>query len=67
MNILPKGVFKNQISKGEILGSSYSHCAVVGSEKVTVVSFDVLIDCLYVSCNWTLNFFLTLSTENERF
>ena len=49
MNILLKGVFKNQSSKGEILGSSYSHCEGIVSEKVTVVSFDIFIDCLYVS------------------
>ena len=49
MNALPKGVFKNEISNGEILGSSYSHCEGIGSEKVTVVSFDIFIDCLYVS------------------
>ena len=46
MNIIPKGVFENQITKGEDLGSSYSHCAEVGSEKITVVSLGVLIDCL---------------------
>ena len=34
MNIIPKGVFENQITKGEVLGSSYSHCAEVGSEKL---------------------------------
>ena len=51
LNIIPKGVFENQITKGKDIGSSYSHCAEVGSEKVTVVSFDLLIDCLYISCD----------------
>ena len=58
MNILPKGVLTNQCSKGEILGSSYSCCTKVGSEKVTVKSFKILIDYLYTSSDWTLNFFL---------
>ena len=46
LNIIPKGVFENQITKGKDIGSSYSHCAEVGSEKNTVVSLGVLIDCL---------------------
>ena len=46
MNIIPKGVFENQITKGEDLGSSYSHCAEVGSKMVTIVSLDLLNDCL---------------------
>ena len=46
MNIIPKGVFVNQITNGEVLGSSYSHCAEVGSKKIAIVSFGVLIDCL---------------------
>ena len=46
MNIVSQGVFINQISKGEVLGSSYSHCAEVGSEMVTIVSLDLLNDCL---------------------
>ena len=57
MNILPKGVLTNQSSKGEILGSSYSCCTKVGSEKVTAVSFKILIDCLSISYDWILNLF----------
>ena len=57
MNILPKGVLTNQSSKGEILGSSYSCCTKVGSEKVTIVSFKMLIDCLSICCDCTLDLF----------
>ena len=46
LNIIPKGVFENQITKGKDIGSSYSHCAEVGSERITVVSLGVLINCL---------------------
>ena len=67
MNIIAKGVFVNQITKGEVLGSSYSHCAVVGSEKITIVSLDILIDCIWISCDWTLIFFLIDLIENQRF
>ena len=44
MNIIPN--FENQNTKGEDIGSSYSHCAEVGSERITVVSLGVLFDCL---------------------
>ena len=57
MNILPKGVLTNQSSKGEIVGSSYSCCTKVGSEMLIILNFKILIDCLSICCDWTLNLF----------